>query len=29
MRPQNWIEENGEHTFEEIMETDPEGIQIG
>ena len=25
----NWIEENGEHTFGEIMETDPEGIQNG
>ena len=25
----NWIEENGEHTFEEIMETDREGIQNG
>ena len=25
----NWIEENGEHTFGEIMETDPEGIQSG
>ena len=23
----NWIEENGEHTFGEIMATDPEGIQ--
>ena len=25
----NWIEENGEHTFGEIMETDLEGIQNG
>ena len=25
----NWIEENGEHTFREIMATDPEGIQNG
>ena len=25
----NWIEENGEHTFGEIMATDPEGIQNG
>ena len=25
----NWIEENGEHTIGEIMETDPEGIQNG
>ena len=25
----NWIEENGEHTFGEIVETDPEGIQKG
>ena len=25
----NWIEENGEHTFGEIMQMDPEGIQNG
>ena len=25
----NWIEENGEHTFREIMAKDPEGIQNG
>ena len=25
----NWIEENGEHTFREIMATDREGIQNG
>ena len=25
----NWIEENGEHTFTEIMATDPEGIRDG